>query len=172
MISATKHLSRESGEQNGFKLNRFIRIGVRLACAAGVISTTFLGAPSASAASGGGCSLYVDGNAGPRGQYVDIKPCLNSPKRTIGRPSAYITLRQGHPACKIHIYVLRTGDSKVMSKKVHTCPQGTTRMKQFTAPDFKVTSHHDGEAYATYTQIQWATGEGTLPYRSPWLQLP
>ncbi|MCP3821761.1 hypothetical protein NLX86_27810 [Streptomyces sp. A3M-1-3] len=127
--------------------------------------------PSAQAASGGGCHSYSDGVS--RAKYVDIKTCISAPKRGTGRPDAYITLRSGHPACKIVIQAVRTGNQKVMSKKVHNCPSGAIREKRYTAPDFYDSRHETGEAYATFTQIMWtADQEGTPPYRSPWLKLP
>ncbi|MEV8531056.1 hypothetical protein [Streptomyces sp. NPDC051211] len=125
---------------------------------------------SAQAASGGGCGTYYEG-AGR--QYVKIKTCISAPGWGVGRPDAYISLASGHPACNIAIRAVRTGNSQVVSNKVHPCPSGAINDMRFTAPDFYDSTPQTGEAYATYTQINWiSSGTWTLPYRSPWLMLP
>ncbi|MBT2506333.1 hypothetical protein J7I98_10565 [Streptomyces sp. ISL-98] len=135
---------------------------------AGIVAASVMTGSSAQAASGGGCYSYTEGSTN-RGTYVDIKTCISAPSRGVGRPDAYITLRSGHPACKIAIRVARSGDSRLMSQKTHRCPSGGIRAKRFTAPDFRASSR----AYTTFTQIVWTSaGEATLPYRSPWLKLP
>ncbi|MFD3700065.1 hypothetical protein ACFWUZ_28750 [Streptomyces sp. NPDC058646] len=150
---------------------RLSRTAVGVLGAAGIVASSLITAPTAQAASGGGCAQYSEGYE--RATYVDWKSCLSAPRAGIGRPDAYVTLRSGHPACKIVVRVLRTGDSKVMSTKTYNCPSGGIRMQRFAAPDFRGDNAVPGRAYATYTSIMWTGSQtGTMPLKSPWLKLP
>ncbi len=153
-------------------MHPLIQSAARVATVAGILATTVLTGASAQAASGGGCTEYSSGVRPER--YIDFRACISAPKVGVGRPDAYLTLRAGHPACKVYIRAVRTGGSRVVSNKVHNCPAGAVRMKRFTAPDFKDNHHEEGEAYATYFQIRWSDGDWApqYPYRSPWLKLP
>ncbi|MFI1279288.1 hypothetical protein ACH4U5_00700 [Streptomyces sp. NPDC020858] len=139
---------------------------------AGILATTVLTGTNAQAASGGGCAGYSSGVI--RERFIEMRVCISAPSHGVGRPDGFLTLRSGHPACKVFIRAVRTGGSRVVSNKVHTCPSGAFRMKRFAAPDFNDSHHEEGEGYATYMQVQWSDGSWAppYPYRSPWLKLP
>ncbi|MEU8775468.1 hypothetical protein [Streptomyces sp. NPDC048606] len=148
----------------------FVHTAARIAAVLGVVVASAMTGTNAQAASGGGCGTYYEG-AGA--QYVKIRTCIASPRAGVGRPDAYISLDSRHPACRIAIRTVRTGDARVVSDKVHPCPSGAIGDRRFTAPDFRDDTAEFGEGYATYTQINWtASGTWTMPYRSPWLKLP
>ncbi|MDX3533003.1 hypothetical protein PV721_01165 [Streptomyces sp. MB09-01] len=152
-------------------MSKFTRTAAGILGAVGIVASSMILAPAAHAASGGGCWEYSEGYE--RSTYVNWSSCISAPKAGIGRPDAYVTLRAGHPACKIMIQVLRTGGSKVMSQKIYDCPSGAIRNKRFTAPDFKGDNATPGRAYATYTTIFWTSSKtATMANKSPWLKLP
>ncbi|MFB7863497.1 MULTISPECIES: hypothetical protein [unclassified Streptomyces] len=149
-------------------MSTFTRAAAGVLGAAGVLASSLVFAPAASAASGGGCWQYSEGVVA--GSYVDWKSCISSPRAGVGRPDAYVTLNPGHPPCKIMLQTLETGGSRIMSQKIYDCPAGAIRNKHFTSPDF---NGRAGKAYGNYTTIFWtSTHTATIANRSPWLKLP
>ncbi|MFD4903782.1 hypothetical protein [Kitasatospora purpeofusca] len=148
-------------------MSKFTRATAGILGAAAIMASSLIMAPAAHAASGGGCWEYSEGL---REDYVDWKSCISSPRSGVGRPDAYVTLRAGHPACKIQLQTLETGGSRIMSQKIYDCPAGAVRNMHFTSPDF---TGRDGRAYGNYTTIYWTSRHtATLANKSPWLKLP
>ncbi|MGW3326877.1 hypothetical protein [Streptomyces virginiae] len=148
-------------------MSKIARATAGLLGAAGILASSLVFAPAANAASGGGCWQYSEGFGA---SYVDWKSCISAPRAGVGRPDAYVTLRAGHPACKIMLQTLETGGSRIMSQKIYDCPAGAVTNKHFTSPDF---TGKAGKAYGNYTTIFWTSSHtATLANRSPWLKLP
>ncbi|MFF4262545.1 hypothetical protein [Streptomyces virginiae] len=148
-------------------MSKITRATAGLFGAAGILASSLVFAPTANAASGGGCWQYSEGFGS---SYVDWKSCISAPRAGVGRPDAYVTLRAGHPACKIMLQTLETGGSRIVSQKIYDCPAGAVTNKHFTSPDFKGKA---GKAYGNYTTIFWTSSHtATLANRSPWLKLP